>query len=159
MDAPLTRPVWVRDARRYERIALEALQWRASLHNDGDRAALLAHPDAISLPQRQIDHGIVRVLEQTAAIVGFAVLLEPTAGACELDGLFVEPEHMRGGLGRRLIDDAVRIARARGATRIEVIANPHADAFYRAVGFTVAGDATTRFGPGTRMCLDVPRGA
>jgi hypothetical protein len=43
-----------------ERQALEALQWRAPLHNPGDRAALLAHPDAIELPQSQIDDGLVR---------------------------------------------------------------------------------------------------
>jgi N-acetylglutamate synthase-like GNAT family acetyltransferase len=65
----------------------------------------------------------VRVAEHNGVIVGFAVLLERSADACELDGLFVEPERMRTGVGRRLVEDAKRIARERGATRIDVVAS------------------------------------
>jgi ribosomal protein S18 acetylase RimI-like enzyme len=53
---------------------------------------------------------------------------------------------MRTGVGRELIDDAVRIARERGALRIEVDANPQALPFYEAVGFLTTGEARTRFG-------------
>jgi GNAT superfamily N-acetyltransferase len=88
-------------------------------------------------------------------IVGFAVLLERDDDGCELDGLFVEPERMRSGAGRRLVDDAKRLARRRGATRIDVIANPQALAFYEAVGFIPVGAAQTRFGPAPRMSLAV----
>jgi ribosomal protein S18 acetylase RimI-like enzyme len=49
--------------------------------------------------------------------------------------------------------DATRIARERGATRIDVVANPQAVAFYEAVGFRPAGEAQTRFGPASRMSL------
>jgi hypothetical protein len=45
--------------------------------------------------------------------VGFAVLLRPSGGACEFDGLFVEPAHMGAGVGRALIDDARRIRASR----------------------------------------------
>ena len=48
----------------------------------------------------------MRVAEHDGVVVGFAVLLEPSGGACELDGLFVEPERMRSGIGGRLVDDA-----------------------------------------------------
>jgi hypothetical protein len=85
------------------------------------------------------------------------VLLERAGDACELDGLFVEPRWMRTGVGRRLIADAVEIARERGAARIDVVANPQAVAFYAAVGFTAAGEAQTRFGPAPRMSLSVSR--
>ena len=88
-------------------------------------------------------------------IVGFSVLLERSGEACELDGLFVEPEWMRGGVGRRLVEDAKRIAHRRGATRIDVVANPQAVAFYEAVGFTKIGEAQTRFGPAPRMSVPV----
>lgn len=83
------------------------------------------------------------------------MLLEPAADGCELDGLFVEPERMRGGIGRLLIEDAKQIARERGAKRIDVVANPQAVAFYEAVGFVSVGDAETRFGSAPRMSLDV----
>ena len=145
----------IRFARGSEREALEGLQRRASVHEPLYREQLEAHPDAIELPAEQITAGLVRVAEQDSEIVGFAVLLERSADACELDGLFVEPERMRAGVGRRLVEDAKRVARVRGATRIDVVANPQALAFYEAVGFRPAGEAQTRFGSAPRMSLAV----
>ena len=119
----------IRDARVAEREALEALQLRASVHEPMYRAQLEAHPEAIELPAEQIAAGLVRVAEQDGVVAGFAVLLECSGDACELDGLFVEPDRMRTGVGSRLIDDAKRIARQRGASSIDVVANPQAAAW------------------------------
>jgi len=141
----------IRAARGDEREALEELQRRSSMHEPMYRAQLEAHPDAIELPAEQIAAGHVRVAELDGKLAGFSVLLERDGDACELDGLFVEPASMRHGIGRRLIDDAARLARERGATWIEVVANPQAVAFYEAVGFVNAGEAQTRFGPAPRM--------
>jgi GNAT superfamily N-acetyltransferase len=74
----------------------------------------------------------------------------------ELDGLFVEPEHMHHGIGRALIDDAVERASARGSRRLEVTAGP-AQGFYKRTGFDVIGETETRFGPAVRMRRDLPR--
>jgi predicted N-acetyltransferase YhbS len=145
----------IRSARPPERDALEALQRRASLDGPMYRAQLAAHPDAIELPEEQIAAGLVRVAQQDGVVVGFSVLLEQSGEACELDGLFVEPDRMRAGIGRLLVEDAMRIARERGATRIDVVANPQAVAFYEAVGFRTAAHAHTRFGPAPRMSLAV----
>src|SRR5437899_9788027 len=125
----------IRDARPEERDALEALQWRASLVWEQDRQALLAHPDAIELPLPMIIEGRVRVAVGEEAILGFSVVLPIHDGMCELDGLFVEPDAMRHGVGRALVIDVVARARRDGATHIEVIANPRAEEFYTRVGF------------------------
>jgi hypothetical protein len=53
------------------------------------------------------------------------------------------------------VEDAIRIARERGATKIGVVANPQAVAFYTAVGFSPAGEAQTRFGSAPRMSLPI----
>lgn len=90
-------------------------------------------------------------------IAGFAALLPLDGGACELDALFVEPNRMRSGVGSALIDDARRVARDRGAERIDVVANPQAVAFYQPVGFTTCGRVGTRFGPAPRMTLALGR--
>lgn len=125
------------------------------MHHPAYRAQLAADPSAIELPADQVAAGLVRVAERAGVIAGFAVLLEADGGSCELDGLFVEPQLMRSGVGRALVEDAKQIARERGAERIDVIANPQAEAFYRAVGFTYAGEALTRFGPAPRMSLQL----
>jgi GNAT superfamily N-acetyltransferase len=137
----------VRCAIESEQQALEALQWRASLANPDDRDALLANPDAIALPLEQISNGHVLVAERHGAIVGFAVVLPRDDGSAELDGLFVEPDAWKQGIGRLLIERAVTLARTRGAMALHVIGNAQAAGFYRACGFELLGSATTRFGP------------
>ena len=71
--------VVIRPALQAER-GLEALQWRASLANPGDRDSLLANPDAIALPVEQIADGHVFVAEREGVIVGFAAVLRGRTG-------------------------------------------------------------------------------
>ena len=132
-----------------EREALEALQRRASLALGEYSDQLEAHPDAIELPIDQIERGEVMVAELDDRLAGFvAVLIDDDIA--ELDGLFVEPELWRRGVGAALIDVAVREARRQGLA-MTVVANPSARQFYEKCGFTVEGDAQTRFGPALRM--------
>jgi GNAT superfamily N-acetyltransferase len=144
-------PPPIRPARLYEREVLEALQRRASLSNAGDRAALLDSPDAITLPLEQIASDQVFVAERNGAIVGFAVVLPRTDGDGELDGLFVEPDIWRQGIGRALVDRCGEVAYARGAAALHVVGNPHARDFYVACGFEITGTQSTRFGFGLLM--------
>lgn len=131
-----------------ERGTLEQLQLRASLNNEGDREALLAHPDAIDLPEAQISAGQVFVAEQNAVTVGFAAVLQRSDSDIELDGLFVEPTYWRRGIGHVLVDRCVEYARKHGASALHVIGNPHAKGFYEAYGFEPSGTHQTRFGVG-----------
>ena len=137
--------VRIRLARPEEREQLEALQWRASLANETDRPHLEAHPDAIDLPAAQIANGQVWVAELDGNIAGFAALLDG-----ELDGLFVEPELWRCGVGAALVETATHEARRNGLA-LSVIANPAARGFYERCGFSLEGEAQTRFGPALRM--------
>ena len=129
---------------------LEDLQRRSSLALDEYREALLAHPDAIALPAEQIERGEVVVAELEGRIAGFAVILDQE-GMAELDGLFVEPELWRRGIGSALVEEAVHDARSRGLSLMTVVANPGAREFYERCGFTLEGAAETRFGPALRM--------
>jgi ribosomal protein S18 acetylase RimI-like enzyme len=140
----------IRPARSDERAELEELQRRASLEVEEDREQLLAHPEEISLPAEQIERGDVLVGEIDGAIAGFAVLIEQD-GLAELDGLFVDPNQWKRGIGRALVDSAVHHARRRGLTMITLVANPAARGFYEKCGFSVEGEVQTRFGPALRM--------
>jgi GNAT superfamily N-acetyltransferase len=141
----------IRSAVQAERAGLEALQWRASLANDGDRDNLLAHPDAITLPTEQIAENCVFVAERDGVVAGFAAVLPRPDGGAELDALFVEPHLWKTGVGRRLVDHIADIARGRAATFLHVIGNPHAEGFYVSCGFSVTGTVDTRFGIGLAM--------
>jgi GNAT superfamily N-acetyltransferase len=145
----------IRDSVSADLDALRDVYRRSSLSNDGDRASLLANPDALEFPGPATGDGHTRVAVAAGGrVVGFATTLI-SGDAAELDDLFVDPGWMRRGIGRALVLDAIEIARGRGAIRVEVTANPHALVFYSRAGFTVDHEVRTRFGPGSRMHVDV----
>ncbi|HEX6072267.1 MAG TPA: GNAT family N-acetyltransferase [Sphingomicrobium sp.] len=135
----------LRIARPEEREELEDLQRRASLELSEYREQLLVNPDAVHLPPAQIANGQVIVAELGGELAGFAAVV-----GGELDGLFVEPDLWGRGIGRVLVDAATHEARRRGLT-LKVIAAPGARPFYENCGFSVEGEARTRFGPALRM--------
>lgn len=144
-------PVSVRPAIASEREELEALQWRASLNNRGDREVLLANADAIELPLQHILDGAVLVAQQGGQVKGFSVIVPRSDGDYELDGLFVEPGNWRQGIGRVLVERCAEMARDAGASYLHVVGNPHAQLFYAACGFKTIGREATRFGVGLLM--------
>ena len=132
--------------------AIRAIFRAASLSNEGDRAALLAHPEVLEFPEDAVVDGRIRVaVDDDGTVVGFAGIT-PYADAWELDDLFVAPVHMRRGFATALVRQLLAEA---DVTAIEVTANPHAMAFYRSVGFVENGVEQTRFGPAPRMRLNV----
>jgi GNAT superfamily N-acetyltransferase len=141
----------IRLAHLSEKELLEALQWRASLNNPGDREALLAHPDAIELPESQIKQGLVITALLKGSIVGFAGILKRGDGNAQLDALFVEPAHWKKGIGHKLVESCVSMAIDQGAKILHVIGNPHAEGFYFSCGFATSGTEMTRFGIGLLM--------
>lgn len=146
--------VTVRPAVPADLDALRAVFRRASLSNAGDRAVLEAHPDALLWSGEAIAAGRTLVaVGPDGTIAGFASTV-PDDDAEELDDLFVDPLWMRQGVARRLIEDVLAAARRSGASSVRVTANPHAMAFYTAVGFVPDGTAQTRFGPAPRLRLD-----
>jgi GNAT superfamily N-acetyltransferase len=141
----------IRHAVVSERRLLEALQWRASLNNPGDRASLIANPDAVELPRGQIEGGGVFVAEVTSALKGWAAILPRDDGDMELDALFVEPEVWGRGIGAALVERCGMEARAKGALSLHVVGNPHAEGFYRKCGFQFLSERQMRFGNGLVM--------
>ena len=141
----------IRDAAADEADTLERLQRRSSDVWEEYREQLAAHPDAIELPQTFIDAGWVRIaVAEDGSVIGFSVVIPTDHRVYELDGLFVEPDSMRVGVGRALVQDAVQRAVRAGAELLEVTAGP-AQGFYEKVGFAVVGPAETRFGSAVRM--------
>jgi ribosomal protein S18 acetylase RimI-like enzyme len=130
---------------------------RASLSNEGDRDHLLAHPESLVLSDDGVRQGRTRVAvgPDHHEVVGFASWLVKD-GVIELEDLFVEPTWMRRGVGRALVLDAVGIAREQAFDRLEVTANPHAQAFYESTGFIAGRVVETDFYPGQRMHRTVP---
>jgi GNAT superfamily N-acetyltransferase len=137
---------------------LRRLFRRSSLSNQGDRESLLAHPEALEFSGRAVAEGRTRVaVAVDGTIVGFITSVAVGEATLEVEDLFVDPDRMRQGVGRQLMEDLVAWARRAGVGRIEVSANPHAEAFYLRVGFVRTGRLEMEFGPAWRMQLALAR--
>ena len=132
--------------------AASSVYRRASLSNADDRDNLLAHPEYLILGPEGLAEGRTHVAEQDGSVVGFATWAA-TAGAIELEDLFVDPGYRRRGIATALLSSIAEVVRAQDAERLEVTANPHALGFYRAAGFADCGTADTVFGTAPRMVL------
>jgi ribosomal protein S18 acetylase RimI-like enzyme len=149
--------IHVRDADPRDEAALARIFREASLSNVGDRDALLAHPEALTLSV-DLASGRTRVAtDANGTVLGFATPRHTGPGVLELDDLFVDPKVMRKGVARHLILRIATEAEREYVARIDVTANMHAFGFYDAVGFVVGSLVDTEFGAGQRMHLDVAR--
>ncbi len=84
----------------------------------------------------------VYVATSAAGGVGFYAL----AGAgptVSLDHLWVLPQHIGSGLGRRLFEHALEQARQRGAAYVEIESDPNAEGFYRHLGARRIGEVVS----------------
>jgi ribosomal protein S18 acetylase RimI-like enzyme len=90
--------------------------------------------------------------------LGPALSLESNRHVLELKGLAVDPGRHRRGVGRLLVEAAVRTASARGARRLtlRVLGPNHAArALYESCGFAVEGVLREEFRLGGRYVDDV----
>jgi GNAT superfamily N-acetyltransferase len=108
-------------------------------------------PEALVVTPEFIASSPVYVLEAAGRIVGYYGLLgEPPEMV--LDKLFVEPDQIGTGCGKRLWLHAVATARGMGVSVLTWASDPHAAPFYRAMGAEwLREEATTRPGWSLQM--------
>jgi GNAT superfamily N-acetyltransferase len=139
----LDDPFMIRPARRDEAEALTALCRRAKAHwgYPAEWLALWAEDLRVTADYAASGDVFVGVTQEGEA-VGFFGLRHP-ARRWHLDHLWIDPAWMRRGFGRRLLSAACVEAWARGARRLHLKSDPHAEEFYlkhgaRRVGADVA---------------------
>ena len=74
-------------------------------------------------------------------VAGFYSLL-PSAGPWDMKHFWVSPEYMNRGVGRSLLAHAVATARARGASKVDIDADPNAEGFYVRCGALRTGEVS-----------------
>lgn len=123
----------IRPARPQEADLLSRLALRSKSHWGYPAEFLEACRDELTLTPDFIAHSPVFVLEDAQSVVGFYGLREAD-DAIELFYLFVAPEAINHGYGKLLWEHAVQVAAKLGYSKISIESDPHAEAFYLAMG-------------------------
>jgi N-acetylglutamate synthase-like GNAT family acetyltransferase len=95
---------------------------------------LAACRDELTLSAEYIETSLVYILQEDDRIVGFYGLMAKRSDAVELLYLFIEPEALKRGYGRRLWEHATMVAAGLGYRKIIIQSDPHAEPFYQLMG-------------------------
>jgi GNAT superfamily N-acetyltransferase len=99
-----------------------------------------------------IERDHVEVLESDGVVLGFFRLQR--RGACAwLEDLFIDPAAFGRGWGRELLDRSRDVARGWGATCLELVSDPNAEAFYRHLGAVWVGSVESPIVAGRMLPL------
>jgi ribosomal protein S18 acetylase RimI-like enzyme len=140
----------LRPARAEEAGTLSELALRSKAQWGYDEQFLEACRADLTLRPEEISRRRVVVAEVAGRIAGFyTVDGAPPEG--ELGNLWIEPDHLRRGIGRRLWQHAMAAAEDLGFTSILIDAEPNAEGFYRAMGATTVGEVPSTAIPGRML--------
>ncbi|WP_084728833.1 GNAT family N-acetyltransferase [Streptacidiphilus neutrinimicus] len=140
----------IRPALPSEAAALSELALRSKGHWGYDEAFLAACREELTLHGEELAAKRAVVAEEDGRLLGLATLEgEPPVG--ELGMLFVAPEAIGHGVGGALYRHVASTARGLGCTRLELDADPNAEAFYRAMGAEVVGASPSASVPGRML--------
>jgi N-acetylglutamate synthase-like GNAT family acetyltransferase len=157
MDRTGAEAFAVRRARSSDMPRLRDVFRRASLSNENDRPHLAKHPEWLELSDDAVRERRTYVaVDRNDAVIGFATY-HVTDGVAELSEAFVDPVHMRCGVGRTLVTVICEQVEAMKYESLNVIANTNAVAFYEHMGFAVDRLIDTEGSTAIRMRKPIPQ--
>jgi GNAT superfamily N-acetyltransferase len=134
----MTPPLTIRGARADEADVLSAVARRAKASWGYPQSWLDQWHEELAFTPAYLREHRVWVAESAGAPAG-VLALESRPGGWSIDRLWVDPSAQGLGVGRALVDRALDIARATGGD-VDVLSDPHAEAFYLKLGARRAGE-------------------
>lgn len=134
----------IRPARPGEGAVLTALCMRSKAHWGYDSGFMKAAAPLLRIGEPEIGAGgvLVAMAGGDPLPCGVAAIVPLRRRHwCELSHLFVAPERIGSGVGRALFGAAAALAAKRGATRLSILSDPSAAAFYQRLGARRCGEA------------------
>lgn len=139
-------PLVIRPAVPGDAGALSALAENSKRHWGYSDSFIAATRHDIVVSAEQISRSDCFVAEQDGAPVGFYLL-----DADELIRMFVAPDRLGQGIGRKLMGHVTDTARERDISVVTIVSDPNAAGFYEACGASLAGEFHSKDIPGRRL--------
>jgi GNAT superfamily N-acetyltransferase len=143
--------VTIRPATPDEAALLSDLAFRSKAYWDYDPVFLAACRPAMRLTPEYVAKREVYLLEADGSVIGFYSLCALSNETVDLDNLFVEPDAIGQGFGKRLWQHAVATARQLGFTTLRIESDPNAEPFYLAMGAYRVGSVPSSVWPGRQL--------
>jgi GNAT superfamily N-acetyltransferase len=120
-------------------LALQAIARASKQHWGYDTAYMQAWTHDKTLTADFVARHVVFYAADGLKIAGFYAL-EWEASGCELKHLWVSPDYIGQGIGRDLFRHLLSQLETLGAETCKIVAEPHAEGFYRHMGAVWVGD-------------------
>jgi N-acetylglutamate synthase-like GNAT family acetyltransferase len=143
----------IRRARPQEANALSDLSFRSKAYWGYDAAFMEACRADLTITPAEVSDQPIYVMEERQQLIGFYDLSAVDAQEALLHSLFVEPDRIGHGYGKRLWQHAVETARCLGFHSLMLHSEPHAVGFYQAMGAVQIGDVPSTVAPGRLLPL------
>ena len=129
----------IREAQAHEAELLSqlALESKAYWGYSANFLAACAEELTISPADMALSGLIYMLCESDTEIIGFYAIERLSRNKAELDALFVKPNHIGKGAGRKLMMHAIDQAKNMGCATLAIQSDPHAEKFYLAMGAVV----------------------
>ncbi|MEX3010959.1 GNAT family N-acetyltransferase [Hoeflea sp. TYP-13] len=141
-----------RPARSGETAALTELCIRSKAHWGYDERFMESSREALTVKPARVESGDVIVAEFQGQPAGVAAIA-PDGDGFEIDLFFVDPAAMGRGVGRRLFEAVIALAKRRGIGALTILSDPNAVSFYEKMGARPIGRAPSDAIPGRTLPL------
>ena len=133
----------IRAAQEFDAEELTQLAMRSKAVWGYDETFMASCKDELSLSSSQINSelSICFTALVNSKLVGFYLVTQQTSLSeeAELEALFVEPEFLGHGIGKKLFDHIICQCQQKGINKLHIQADPNAEAFYLKVGAELIG--------------------
>lgn len=95
--------------------------------------------EALTITPEFITNNEVYLAVTESEVTGFYGLIS-AEGKVQLEHLWVDPDYIGSGIGKRLFDHAIELAQSLNATLMEIESDPNAEGFYKRMGARRIGE-------------------
>jgi N-acetylglutamate synthase-like GNAT family acetyltransferase len=113
---------------------LTSLAMKSKAYWGYDYSFLRSCVEELSVTKEHVNNHTVYVVEKRKELIGFYVLQEIDTKSIEMTFLFVDPKHIRSGIGKVMFNHAATHARELGYSHVIIQSDPFAAVFYEKMG-------------------------
>jgi ribosomal protein S18 acetylase RimI-like enzyme len=151
----MIRSMEILKARPEQAVALTELSLRSKALWGYDKKFIEQCREELTITTEEVvaSENTILVGSEGGEIVGFVCIKEEDNGKASLEGLFIDPDHVRNGYGKKLFQEAVKIAKERNYKTLEIHSDPNAVSFYEKMGAKNVGEVPSDSIPGRMLPL------